>query len=446
MATTEIRVGFISLGCPKNQVNGERMLAALAAEGMVAVDPLEGADAMIINTCGFIDDAKREAIENILEAVELKRDGMVKAVIVAGCLAESYREEILKEIPEVDAVLGLGANGDIVRYVREALEGANPMAFPDIGCLPMEGERLLTTPAYWAYLQIADGCSNCCAYCKIPSIRGPFRSRPMEDILLEAEGLAAGGARELILVAQDTTRYGEDLYGELRLPTLLRALAEIEGLRWLRLLYCYPDAVTDELIEAIAEEPKVVKYIDLPLQHADDRILRAMGRRGGQAELRALLERLRKRVPGITIRTTFLTGFPGEDDAAFEALSAFVEEQRFDRLGVFAFSPQEGTPAFDMEGQVEPGAAARRADILMEQQNSIALENAEAKIGQTIEVVVEDYDGYTDSYTGRSAQDAPEIDGLVYFTSPLQLEDGEFAKVKIFGMKEYDLLGEAVAE
>ncbi|MDR3314160.1 MAG: 30S ribosomal protein S12 methylthiotransferase RimO [Oscillospiraceae bacterium] len=439
-----IRVGFISLGCPKNQVNGERMLAALTAEGMEIVDPLEGADALIINTCGFIDDAKREAIENILEAADLKKEGMVKAILVTGCLAESYREEILREIPEVDAVLGLGANGEIARYVREALAGEKPMVFPEIGCLPLEGERLLTSPAHWAYLQIAEGCSNRCTYCKIPAIRGDFRSRPAEEILREAEALAAGGVRELILIAQDTTRYGVDLYGELRLPALLRQLAAIEGVHWLRLLYCYPDAVTQELIDVIAEEPKVVKYIDLPMQHADDRILAAMGRRGTQAELAALLAQLRARVPGIAIRTTLLVGFPGEDDAAFDTLAAFVEEQRFDRLGVFAFSPQEGTPAFHMDDQVDPETAARRADILMEQQNAIAEAAGRAKIGQTIEVVVEDYDGYTDSYTGRSAQDAPEIDSLVYFTSPVQLEDGDFAQVKIFGVKEYDLLGEAV--
>ena len=438
-----IRVGFIGLGCPKNQVNGERMMAALEAEGMALVDPLDGADAVIINTCGFIDDAKREAIESILEAVELKKEGAVRAVVVAGCLAESYREEILTEIPEVDAVLGLGANGDVARHVREVLEGEKPMVFPEIAGLPMEGARLLTTPPHWAYLQLADGCSNCCAYCKIPSIRGPFRSRPMESILEEAEELAAGGARELILVAQDTTRYGLDLYGELRLPALLRKLAAIGGVRWLRLLYCYPDAVTEELIDVLAEEPKVVKYIDLPLQHADDRILKAMGRRGGQADLRALLARLRERVPGIAIRTTLMTGFPGEDDAAFEALSAFVEEQRFDRLGVFAFSPQEGTPAYDMDGQADPETAARRADILMEQQNLIVQESAQEKIGQVLDVVVEDYDGYSDCYIGRSAQDAPEIDGLVFFTSPKPLEDGAFVRVKIFGVREYDLLGEA---
>ncbi|MDR2525700.1 MAG: 30S ribosomal protein S12 methylthiotransferase RimO [Oscillospiraceae bacterium] len=435
------KIGFISLGCPKNQVNAERMMAALAVEGMEIVDPLDGADALIINTCGFIDDAKKEAIENILEAVDLKNEGAVRAVLVTGCLAERYREDILREIPEVDAVLGLGANGDIARYVREALEGEQVLAFPPVGCLPLEGERLLTTPAHWAYLQISEGCSNRCAYCKIPDIRGPLRSRTAEDILTEARSLVAAGVRELVLIAQDTTRYGLDLYGELRLPALLRQLAEMEDLRRLRLLYCYPEAVTDALIDTIANEPKICKYIDLPLQHAEDRVLQAMGRRGTQAELRALLAKLRERVPGIAIRTTFLVGFPGEDDEAFTALAAFAEEQRFDRMGVFAFSPQEGTPAYDMCDQVDPATAARRADILMEQQNVIAQSLHRAKIGQILEVIVEDYDDYTDTYVGRSEYDAPEIDGAVRFTSPKLLEDGTFVKVRVFGEREYDLLG-----
>ncbi|MCL2106395.1 MAG: 30S ribosomal protein S12 methylthiotransferase RimO [Oscillospiraceae bacterium] len=440
-----LKVGFVSLGCPKNQVNAERMLAALAAGGMEIADAVDGVDAVVVNTCGFIDDAKREAIENILDMAELKREGLVGKLLVTGCLAERYRAELLTEIPEIDAVLGLGANEEIVQHVREVIGGKKTMEFPDIACLSLSGERLLTSPPHWAYLQIADGCSNCCSYCVIPSIRGPYRSRAMEDVLAEAHRLAAEGVKELILVAQDTTRYGTDLAGgEYLLAPLLRKLCKIEEIHWIRLLYCYPDAVTDELIEVIAEESKIVKYIDLPLQHADDRILSAMKRRGTQADLRALLRKLRERVPGIALRTTFITGFPGEDEKAFETLAAFVEEQRFDHMGVFAFSPQEGTQACELPGEVEPEIAARRVEVLMEQQAAIAEAARRARIGTTIEAVTEDYDGYTDSYIGRASFDAPEIDGLVRFTSPRTLEDGTFVKVEIFGVKDYDLLGRLV--
>ncbi|MDR1927075.1 MAG: 30S ribosomal protein S12 methylthiotransferase RimO [Oscillospiraceae bacterium] len=440
--TNKIKIGMISLGCPKNQVNAERMLASLAADGMEIVDPLDGAHAVIVNTCGFIDDAKREAIENILEMAELKQEGKIGKLIVAGCLAESCREEILREIPEVDAVLGLGANDEIARYARAALRGETSAAFPPLDCLSLSGERTLTTPSHWAYLVIADGCSNHCSYCKIPSIRGDYRSRPMEEIVAEARSLAAQGVKEIILIAQDTTRYGLELYGELRLPALLRALCGIEELHWIRLLYCYPDEFTQELMETIAAEEKIVKYVDLPLQHADDRILKSMGRRGSSEAIVDLLRQLRKTVPGIALRTTFITGFPGEDDAAFEALSRFVEEQRFERMGTFPFSPQEGTPAYSMEEQVDPETAVRRAEILMEQQAQITCEKNNGKLGQVLSVVVEAYDGYTDCYAGRSAADAPEIDGAVFFTSEKPLENGDFVPVKILGVRNYDLLGQ----
>ena len=439
------RVGFICLGCPKNQVNAERMMASLRAAGMELVENIysEGADAVIVNTCGFIDDAKREAVESILEMAELKQEGLVHRLIVAGCLAESYRAQIKAEIPEADTVLGLGANEDIVRHVEAALAGEGAEEFPPLPRLPLGGPRLRTSPAHWAYLQLADGCSNRCAYCKIPDIRGPFRSRPMEDILEEAGLLVEEGARELVLIAQDTTRYGLDLYGELRLPDLLRKLCLIKGLCWIRLLYCYPDAVTDTLIQAMAEEEKIVKYIDLPLQHIDDGILAAMGRRGSAAQIKALLAKLRDEIPGLTIRTTFITGLPGEDEAAFEALSGFIEEQRFEHMGVFAFSPQAGTPACAMPNQVDSATARRRADILTQQQAGIAEARKAERVGQTLAAIVEDYDPYTDSYLGRAACDAPEIDGGIVFVSRRDLENGDIVRIKVRGVREDELLGEA---
>jgi len=438
-------VAFVCLGCPKNQVNAERMMAGLQAAGFTVTENVyHGADAVIINTCAFIDDAKKEAVEHILEMAELKEQGVVKKVLVTGCMAQGYREEIAKEIPEIDAVLGLGANGDIARHVEAVLAGETVVEFPDLGCLPLNGPRKLTSPGHWAYLQIADGCDNRCAYCKIPELRGGYRSRSFKNILDEANLLVGQGARELVLVAQDTTRYGLDLYDELRLPELLRALCEIVELRRVRLLYCYPDEITDELIEVMAGEPKVAKYIDLPLQHIDDRILKAMGRRGNSAQIRGLLEALRSKIPGIAIRTTFIAGFPGEDEAAFEALSAFIAEQRFDHMGVFAFSPQEGTAACGLPNQVEPEVAQARAEILTQQQAEIAMRLQQEAVGQELEVLVDEYDPYTDSFTGRGEADAPEIDGTVMFTAWENLQAGEMAKVEIIGVREDSLVGRAV--
>jgi len=435
-------VAFVCLGCPKNQVNAERMMAELQAAGFaLAENVYHGADAVIVNTCAFIDDAKKEAVEHILEMAELKKDGVVQKVLVTGCLAQGYREEIAREIPEADAVLGLGANGDIVRHVEAVLAGEAVGEFPDLSCLPLHGPRKLTSPGHWAWLQIADGCDNRCAYCKIPELRGPFRSRAMEGILEEANLLVEQGARELVLIAQDTTRYGLDLYGELRLPELLRELCKIEELRRVRLLYCYPDEMGDELIEVMANEPKIAKYIDLPLQHIDDRVLRAMGRRGSSSQIRALLEALRSKIPGIAIRTTFMTGFPGEDGAAFEALSAFIAEQRFAHMGVFAFSPQEGTRACGLPGQVEPEIAQSRAQILTQQQAEIALQLQQEAVGRTLAVMVDEYDTYTDSFIGRGEADAPEIDGTVVFTCAENLQAGDVAEVEIFDAREDSLVG-----
>lgn len=440
----EYKVGMISLGCPKNQVDAEHMLALMDAEGWEIVDYVDGCDVVIVNTCGFIDDAKKEAIENILDMVELKKEGVIGKIIVTGCLAQRYKEEIVKEIPEVDAVVGIGANGDIIKTVEEVMDSVITIEkYPPRCDLPLEGQRILTTPQYWAYLKIGEGCSNRCTYCTIPSIRGNMRSRSMENVIEEAKQLAELGVKELILIAQDTTSYGLDLYGELKLPELLNELCKIDSIEWIRLLYCYPDRITDELIETMKNQDKVVNYIDLPLQHADDKILKAMNRRGDQALIRSVISKLRAEIPDVVIRTTFIVGFPGEGEEEFETLAEFVNEIEFDRLGVFTFSPQEGTPAFDMEGQVDEDVKTRRGEVIMQDQYSIMEEKNNEKIGKTYKVVVEEYDGYSDSYTGRTYMDAPEIDGLVKFTSQKDLDVGDFVDVEIFDVEDYDLIGEA---
>ena len=437
-----MRIGMISLGCPKNQVDAEMMLAALQDDGFEIVDYVDGADAVIINTCAFIDDAKREAIENILDMAQLKEEGVIKKIIVTGCLVQTQREELLSEFPEVDAAIGIGANGSVVEQVKKVLcEGARVYECPDQSGLPLDGQRVLTTPEYWAYLKIADGCSNRCAFCAIPGIRGNYRSRTMESVLEEARQLAETGVKEIILIAQDTTNYGMDLYGKLCLPELLRGLAAIDGIEWIRMLYCYPDKVTDELIDVMATEPKVLHYMDLPLQHADDRILKAMHRRGTAEENRALIGKLRAAMPDIVIRTTFMTGFPGEDEDAFDNLALFVNEMEFDRMGCFTFSPQEGTPAYDMDGQVDEDVKQRRGEVLMNDQYAIAEEKSLSRIGKTYTVLVEEYDPYTDAYVGRTYMDAPEIDGVLYFTSEKEYEPGDFVDVKVIDTKEYDLIG-----
>ena len=440
------KIGMISLGCPKNQVDAEHMLALMDAEGWEIVDYVDGCDAVIVNTCGFIDDAKKEAIENILDMVELKKEGVISKIIVTGCLAQRYKDEIVKEIPEVDAVIGIGANGDIIKTVEEVMSGVDTIEkYPPQCELPLEGQRILTTPQYWAYLKIGEGCSNRCTYCTIPSIRGNMRSRSMENVIDEAKQLAESGVKELILIAQDTTSYGLDLYGELKLPELLNELCKIDSIEWIRLLYCYPDRITDELIETMKNQEKVVNYIDLPLQHADDKILKAMNRRGDQALIRNVISKLRTEIPDVVIRTTFIVGFPGEGEEEFETLAEFVNEIEFDRLGVFTFSPQEGTPAFDMEDQVDEDIKTRCGEVIMQDQYSIMEEKNNEKIGKTYKVVVEDYDGYSDSYTGRTYMDAPEIDGLVKFTSHKDLDIGDFVDVEIFDIEDYDLIGEVTA-
>lgn len=438
------KIGMISLGCPKNQVDAERMLAQLDKNGYEIADCYEGVDAVIVNTCGFIDAAKQEAIENILEMAQLKEEGIVKKIIVTGCLAQRYKDEILKEIPEVDAIVGIGANGDIVDIIKKTVEGETVYEMPENTKLPLVGERLLTTPEHWAYLKIADGCSNRCTYCAIPSIRGDFRSVEFETLVEEAKALAAAGTKELILIAQDTTNYGMDLYGRLRLPELLDALCEIDGIEWIRMLYCYPDKITDELIETMARQPKVLHYIDLPLQHADDGMLKAMNRRGDSVYLREVIAKIRAAMPDAVIRTTFIVGFPGEGEKEFENLAEFVNEIEFDRLGCFSFSPQEGTPAFDFENQVEDDVKLRRGEIIMQDQLEIVTVKNQERIGKTYKVIVEDYDGYSDSYSGRTYMDAPEIDGQISFTTDKHYEVGEFAEVTVIGVNDYDLIGKDI--
>ena len=438
------KIGMVSLGCPKNQVDAEIMLAKLEDAGFLLADDPYDADLVIVNTCGFIEDAKREAIDSILEMAELKKDGALKSLVVTGCLAQRYQQEVLDEIPEIDALIGIGANNDIVKVCEDALEGAAQPSFPPRENMPLEGRRILTTPAHWAYLKIADGCSNCCTYCAIPGIRGAFRSREMDSIVEEARELADSGVKELILIAQDTTRYGEDLYGSLMLPTLLDRLCEIEGIEWLRLLYCYPDRITDELLDTMARQPKVLHYLDIPLQHCDAQILKRMNRTGSRESLTALIAKIRERIPDIVLRTTVMTGFPGEDEAAFTSLAEFVKEIRFDRLGCFAYSQEEGTVAAGLPDQVDEEIKKHRAELILQDQYDIVEANNRARIGKTYRAVVEDYDAYTDSYTGRTWMDAPEIDGTVRFTCGYALDDGDFIDVEIFDVSDYDLIGEVV--
>ena len=439
------KIGMISLGCPKNQVDAEIMLKKLVDAGYVLVQDADKADIVIVNTCGFIEDAKKESIDAILEMADLKEDGILKKILVTGCLAQRYADEVISEIPEVDGVIGIGANADIVAVCDAIFENDEVYSsFPDKELLPLDGGRILTTPEYTAYLKIADGCSNCCSYCAIPTIRGGFRSRKMEDVLEEANALCEKGVKEIILVAQDTTRYGEDLYGSLKLPELLAELNKIEKLKWIRLLYCYPERVTDELLDAIAENEKVCHYIDVPMQHADGEILKAMNRKGDKESLLALVEKIRARIPDMIIRTTFITGFPGETEEAFTALSEFVNEAKLDRVGCFAYSREEGTPAYDFDNQIDSEVAAERAEVIMNQQYTISEEKLQECIGKTYDVLVEGYDPYLDSYYGRTYMDSPDIDNNIVFTSGYRIDDGDIVPVEIFDKDEYALIGEAV--
>ena len=439
-----IKVGFVSLGCPKNLMNTERMLALLAAEGFEIVAEDVDADVVVINTCAFIESAKTEAIDNILDIAWLKEHHTLKGIVVTGCLPQRYGDEILKEIPEVNCILGTGSVEKICEAVRAAYHGTSYRAFDDIDAAPMGGERVITTPEYFAYLQISEGCDNCCSYCVIPSIRGKFRSRPMSELVEEATELAELGIKELCLIAQDTTRYGEDLYGTYALDSLISELSQIEGIEWIRLLYCYPDRITDGLIDEIANNPKVVKYIDMPIQHINDDILRRMNRRSDKAQIVDVIGKLRERVPGIILRSTVIVGFPGETNAQFEELRKFLKETRFQRLGVFPYSREEGTPAYDFPDQVSEKVKEQRHAILMEQQERIHNECNEAFLGKTLQVLCEGYDPVAESFYGRSYADAYDIDGKIYFSSSKNVHEGQFVNVSITEVMDYDLVGKVI--
>ena len=434
---------FVSLGCDKNLVDTEVMLGLLAQNGHQMVDSEELADVIVVNTCCFIHDAKEESIQTILEMAEYKKNGRLKALIVTGCLAQRYKQEILDEIKEVDAVLGTTSYDKIVEVIEEALKGNKSLELEDIDALPLvDTKRLVTTGGHYAYLKIAEGCDKHCTYCIIPKIRGNFRSVPMERLLKEAEELVNQGVKELILVAQETTLYGKDIYGKKSLHLLLKELCKIKGLRWIRILYCYPEEITDELIQVIKEEDKICHYLDLPIQHACDDVLKRMGRRTSKAQLIDIIEKLRREIPDIALRTTLITGFPGETQQQHEELMAFVDEMEFDRLGVFTYSPEEDTAAAKMPEQVEESVKEDRQAELMELQQEIAFELAENMIGREVTVMIEGKVADENAYVGRTYMDAPNVDGLIFVETNEELMSGDFAKVKVTGALEYDLIGE----
>ena len=436
-----MKVSFISLGCAKNTVNAEQMMALCRDAGMELLAAPEGADVVVINTCGFIDSAKSEAIDNIIAMGELKAEGRIGKILVTGCLSQRYKEEILAELPEVDGVLGTGSYSEIVSAIEEVTLGGTPCRFGSIHAPVEELDRVLTTPPYIAYLRIAEGCDNHCAYCVIPSLRGKYRSRAMENVLAEAKKLAAGGVKELIIIAQDITRYGIDLYGTKKLPALLRELCKMD-FRWIRLHYLYPDEIDDELIDTIAEEPKILKYLDIPIQHCNDEVLRAMNRRNTKEELLELFYTLRGRIDGLVLRTSLITGLPFEDEAAFDELCRFLREVQIERAGVFPYSPEEGTRAALMENRVDTAEAERRAELVVDVQSRIMDDFNESRMGDVTEVLCEGWDAQSMSYAGRSWAESPDIDGRIYFTAEREVADGEFVPVRITGSMDGELTGE----
>lgn len=438
-----MKILFISLGCDKNLVDTEVMLGMLASRGYEMTNEEQEADIIVINTCCFIHDAKEESIQNILEMAEYKKSGSAKALIVTGCMAERYRQEILDEIPEVDEVLGTTAYDRILDAVDAALAGQHEVMTADLDALPLpETKRLVTTGGHFAYLKIAEGCDKHCTYCIIPKIRGNFRSVPMERLIKEAEELADQGVKELILVAQETTLYGKDLYGEKSLPKLLRELCKISGIRWIRILYCYPEEITDELIQVMKEEPKICHYLDLPIQHANDTILKRMGRRTSKQELIDIVQKLRKEIPDICLRTTLITGFPGETQEQHEEVMEFIDTLEFDRLGAFTYSPEEDTPAATFEDQIDEEVKEDRQADIMELQQEIAFDKAEDMIGREVLVMIEGKVADENAYVGRTYRDAPNVDGLIFINTDVELISGDFAKVKVTGALDYDLIGE----
>ncbi len=437
------KVGIVSLGCAKNQVDAEMLLFTLKNRGFKIVNDPADADAVIVNTCGFIESAKQESIDEIIELGKLKREGKIKAIVVTGCLAERYQNEITKQLYEVDAAVGIGANGQIADIVLDALNGRKTELFPDKSMLPLEGGRVQSTPFYTAYLKIAEGCDNCCTYCAIPLIRGHFRSRQPDDVVKEAEYLVQNGVKELNVIAQDTTRYGEDLFGEPYLAKLLKRLCKIDGFRWIRVLYCYPDRITDELIDVMASEEKIVKYIDIPLQHCSGEVLKNMNRKGDRESLTRLLNKIKAKMPNVVFRSTFITGFPGETQQQFEELAEFAAEIKFQRLGCFPYSREEDTKAALMENQIDDETKQKRADIIMEHQQSVMAQYCESLIDSELEVLVEGYDKLAECYFGRSYADAPEVDGCVFFTCKGEKpKAGDFVNVKITDYMGCDPIGE----
>lgn len=440
-------IGMISLGCEKNRVDAEMMLAKIKGDRYNIVADINTADAVIVNTCGFIESAKEESIDEILNLVKIKKSKKqkLKYVVVTGCLAERYKNDLLIEIPQIDGIVGIGSNGEIKNILDKVFSNQKISKFGKKSDMPLTGDRILTTPGYYAYLKIADGCSNRCAYCAIPIIRGRFRSRPKEEILNEARKLVKGGVRELLVIAQDTTRYGEDLYGNLELPSLLRDLCKIEDLHWVRILYCYPERTTDELLDVIREEEKIVKYIDLPLQHCSGEVLHAMNRKGNKKSLTELILKIRKKIPDLVLRTTFICGFPGETKKNFNELVDFVKEIKFNKMGCFPYSREEGTPAFDMPGQIPDEVKENRCIELMKVQERISEEYGKNMIGKTIEVIVEGFDEESGFYFGRGEADAPDVDGRVFFDAKSEncsnLE-GKFVNVRINDYQDYNLIGE----
>ena len=442
----QTKILFISLGCDKNLVDSEVMLGLLDGKGFQIVDEEEAADVIVVNTCCFIHDAKEESIQTILEMAEYKKEGSLKALIVTGCLAQRYRQEIIEEIPEVDAVLGTTAYDKIVEAVEEALEGTGHVRLEDVDALVLpEGRRLVTTGGHYAYMKIAEGCDKHCTYCIIPKIRGNYRSVPMERLVKEAEELAGQGVKELILVAQETTLYGKDLYGEKSLHMLLKKLCKIKGLRWIRILYCYPEEIDDNLIQVMKEEEKICHYLDLPIQHASDDILKRMGRRTSKQELVHIVEKLRREIPDIALRTTLITGFPGETKEQHEELLAFVDEMEFDRLGVFTYSSEEGTPAAGMPGQIDEEVKEERQAELMELQQDIVFSQADEMAGREVLVMVEGKVADENAYVGRTYKDAPNVDGSIFINTEEELMSGDFARVRVTGALEYDLIGELIS-
>ncbi len=442
-----MKLFFISLGCDKNLTDSERMLGLLRREGYEFTDDETEAEVIVVNTCSFIGDAKEESVNTLLEMAEYKKTGVCRVLLAAGCLAQRYRQEILDEIPEVDGVIGTTAYDHIGQVLREALEGRRSLCLEEISRLPsMESPRIVTTGGYYAFLKIAEGCGKHCTYCIIPSLRGSYRSYPMEQLEEEARQLAASGVKELILVAQETTLYGVDLYGKKTLPQLLRRLCRIGGIQWIRVLYCYPEEITQELIDVMAEEEKICHYLDIPIQHASDAILKRMGRRTTQQQLREMIGRLRRQIPDIALRTTLISGFPGETQEDHEELMRFVDEMEFDRLGVFAYSQEEDTPAAGFPDQIPEEIKQRRRGEIMELQQEIAFAHSQDKAGQVLEVMIEGKLADENAYAGRTYMDAPGVDGYIFVNTPLELMSGDFVRVRVTGAAEYDLIGEICDE